>query len=44
MMKHIVQMEGKVERQTEKEVGNKTKDNKVPLHMWDKRQLRIYGA
>ena len=43
-MKHIVQMGGKVEKKTEKEVGNKIKDSKVPLHVWDKRQLGIYGA
>jgi hypothetical protein len=43
-MKHIVQMKGKVKRQTENEVGNKITDGKVPLHVWDKRQLGIYGA
>jgi hypothetical protein len=43
-MKHIVQMERKVERQMEKEVGNQMIDNKVPLDVWNRRQLRIYGT
>jgi len=43
-MKHIARMEGKVEKKTEKEVGNKIKDSKVPLHVWGQRQLEIYGA
>ena len=44
VIKHIVQMERKVERQTEKKVGNQMIDNKMPLDVWDRRQLRIYGT
>jgi len=43
-MNYIVQMERKVERQTEKEAGNQMKDNMVLLDVWDGRQLRVYGA
>ena len=37
-------MERKVERQTENEVGNQIKGNKVPLDVCDRRKARIYGA
>ena len=44
VVKDIGQIEGKVERQTEKEVCNKMKYNKVLLDVWDRKKLRIYGA